>query len=174
MGILSQICARFLYYPTLFWNIFLCRIIRNRNWWDDVDEHLVLGAIPFPGDVKKLNDIGITCVINLCAESDGPLSLYKKHGIQYFHIPTVDFCCPSVDSIDLGVSIINRYAEQKKKVYIHCKAGRGRSATIVFCWLVRYKNFSASQAMNYLISRRPQVNKKIDNRLQVKTYLKSV
>lgn len=154
--------------------MFLCRVIKNRNWWDEVDDYLILGAIPFSSDIKKLNDIGVSCIINLCAESHGSLNLYRGYNMHYFHIPTIDFTCPSVASIDLGVSIIKKYIEEKKGVYVHCKAGRGRSVTIVYCWLVKFRNYSPEEAMKYLLSKRPHINKHIYKRLPVRKYLEGV
>ena len=149
-------------------------MIKNRNWWDEIDDYLILGAIPFSGDIKKFREIGVSCIINLCAESEGPVNLYGDQNIQYFRIPTVDFTCPSVAGIDLGVSIIERYFEQKKIVYIHCKAGRGRSASVVYCWLVKYRNYSPQDAMAFLLTKRPHINKHIYRRIPVKRYLEEV
>ncbi len=149
----------------------MCSFINGRNWWDEIDDYLILGAIPFSKDVKKLNDAGVSCIINLCAESNGPSDLYRYYGMEYYQIPTVDFNCPSVAGIDLGVSIIRKHTEQKNKVYIHCKAGRGRSATVVYCWLVKFRNYNSEEAMNYLLKKRPHINKYIHERIPVKMYL---
>ena len=171
MSLAGTTAAKMLFYPTLMWNLLLCRIVKGRNWWDEINDCLILGAIPFHGDIKRLNELGVKCIINICAESHGPLSEYKKFGMHYFHLPTVDFTCPSETSIDLGASIIERYFREGKKVYIHCKAGRGRSATIAYCWLVKYRDMDNEEAMNLLISKRPHVNRLIYRRIPVKKYL---
>ncbi|KAL2903119.1 putative dual specificity protein phosphatase DSP8 [Bienertia sinuspersici] len=41
--------------------------------------------------------------------------------------------------------------------YVHCKAGRGRSTTIVLCYLVQHKQMTPEDAYNYVRSIRPRV-----------------
>jgi atypical dual specificity phosphatase len=163
--------AYLLYYPTLLWTILLGRVLKVRNWWDEVDYCIILGAIPFSSDVSSLKEMGVKCIVNLCAESTGPVALYKKYNIDYYALPTTDFTCPGIENIEKGVSIIQQYKDKDEKVYVHCKAGRGRSATIVFCWLVCYKHYDIEEAMRLLISKRPQVNKKLYRRETVKKYI---
>jgi len=163
--------AYLLFYPTLFWTILLGRVLKVRNWWDEVDDNIILGAIPFSRDVRMLSDIGVKCIINLCAESEGPVHLYEKCNIDYFALPTTDFTCPGIENIEKGVSIIQQYQDKHEKVYVHCKAGRGRSATIVFCWLVCNKKYRIEEAMKLLISKRPHVNRKLYQRELVKEYI---
>ena len=168
---IRSLIAYLLFYPTLIWTVFLGRVLNLRNWWDEIDDCIVLGAIPFSSDVQTLKDNGVECVINMCAESHGPASLYKKYNIDYFNLPTTDFTCPDVETISKGVSIIERYRDKDEKVYVHCKAGRGRSATIVFCWLVSSKKDRGEDAMKLLISKRHQVNRSLYKREPVRKYL---
>ncbi len=153
----------------MFWTILLGRVLKLRNWWDEVDDCVILGAIPFYSDVRSLKELGVKCIINLCAESEGPVTLYEKYNIDYFALPTTDFTCPNIENIEKGVSIIQKYENQK--VYVHCKAGRGRSATIVYCWLVCCRKYSLEHAMELLILKRPQVNRKLYKREIVKKYI---
>ena len=44
-----------------------------------------------------------------------------------------------------------------KTTYVHCKAGRGRSTTIVLCYMVEYKHMTPAAALEYVRSRRPRV-----------------
>lgn len=163
--------AYLLFYPTLLWTILLGRVLKLRNWWDEVDDCVILGAIPFCSDVSSLKELGVKCIINLCAESEGPVALYEKYNIDYFALPTTDFTCPDIENIEKGVSIIQKYKDKDQKVYVHCKAGRGRSATIVYCWLVCCRKYSLEDAMELLIFKRPQVNRKLYKREIVKKYI---
>jgi len=38
-----------------------------------------------------------------------------------------------------AVSFIRKHEKQNKRVYVHCRAGHGRSAAVVLAWLL-YKN----------------------------------
>ncbi|GKV06745.1 hypothetical protein SLEP1_g18593 [Rubroshorea leprosula] len=44
-----------------------------------------------------------------------------------------------------------------RTTYVHCKAGRGRSTTIVLCYLVQHKHLRPAAALDYVRSRRPRV-----------------
>lgn len=41
--------------------------------------------------------------------------------------------------------------------YVHCKAGRGRSTTLVICYLVREMRMSPQEAYSFVRQKRPQV-----------------
>ncbi len=162
--------AKTLAYPTLWWNMLLGRVLKLRNWWDPVNEQIVLGAYPFESDVPGLANMGVTSVLNTCAEYPGPADQYKQYDIEQCRVPTVDFVHPTLESIEKGVEFIDREIAKGGKVYVHCKAGRGRSATVVACWLMKHKGMTAEQAQAYLLQKRPQVNPRIKNRTGVKQF----
>jgi atypical dual specificity phosphatase len=58
-----------------------------------------------------------------------------------------------------------------KKVYVHCKAGRARSATVVLCWLVHSRRMTPEEAQRLLLKVRPHVNARIYQRGVVLEYL---
>lgn len=76
---------------------------------------------------------------------------WKKEGIEFLQLPTTDiFESPNQELLIQGVQFINGFLPidrripnlptQPKRdlgsVYIHCKAGRTRSATLVGCYLM--------------------------------------
>ena len=87
---MRSLIAYLLFYPTLWYNQILCRIFSWRNWWDRIDEHLIIGALPMKRHVKPLHDEGIRAVVNTCNEYSGPLEHYNEHGIDQLRVPTVD------------------------------------------------------------------------------------
>ncbi|GFY92713.1 phosphotyrosine protein phosphatases superfamily protein [Actinidia rufa] len=52
---------------------------------------------------------------------------------------------------------IEKNASCGKTTYVHCKAGRGRSTTIVLCYLVEHKQMTPDAAYEYVRSIRPRV-----------------
>ena len=59
-------------------------------------------------------------------------------GVEQLKLPTPDFVAsPSQEFINQGVSFILKHRQQQHSVYVHCKAGRTRSATIVACYLMK-------------------------------------
>ncbi|KAE8693896.1 putative dual specificity protein phosphatase DSP8 [Hibiscus syriacus] len=152
--------ARALFYPTLLYNLVRNKIQTEFRWWDRVDEFILLGAVPFPTDVPRLKGIGVGGVITLNEpyETLVPTSLYHNHGINHLVIPTRDYCfAPSLTSICRAIDFIHKNASHGQTTYVHCKAGRGRSTTIVLCYLVYYKQMTPAGAYDYVKSIRPRV-----------------
>nr|XP_048321833.1 phosphatidylglycerophosphate phosphatase PTPMT2 [Ziziphus jujuba var. spinosa] len=152
--------ARILFYPTLLYNVLRNKMEAEFRWWDEVDQFLLLGAVPFPKDVPRLKLLGVGGVITLNEpyETLVPTSLYYAHGIDHLVIPTRDYLfAPSFVDISRAVEFIHRNASCGRTTYVHCKAGRGRSTTIVLCYLVEYKNMTPAAALDYVRSRRPRV-----------------
>ncbi|XP_077209824.1 phosphatidylglycerophosphate phosphatase PTPMT2-like [Tasmannia lanceolata] len=152
--------ARILFYPTLLYNVFRNKIQAEFRWWDEVDQFLLLGAVPFPKDVPHLKQLGVGGVITLNEpyETLVPTSLYHAHEIDHLVIPTRDYLfAPSFVDINRAVDFIHNNASYGRTTYVHCKAGRGRSTTIVLCYLVEYKHMTPAAALDYVRSRRPRV-----------------
>ncbi|HMP80437.1 MAG TPA: dual specificity protein phosphatase family protein [Pirellulaceae bacterium] len=164
---LRWLYARVVLYPTLAWNLLLGRVLRVRPWRSEIDETLVLGARPLRRDVPQLAAERIRAVINTCEEFSGPLDLYRQYHIEQLHIPTIDFTPPTLADVCRAVEFIETHAAQGHRVYVHCKAGRGRSATVAMCWLMKSKGLSAAEAQEWLIRRRPHVNRHLASRAVV-------
>jgi len=152
--------ARALFYPTLLYNVVRNKLESEFRWWDEVDQFVLLGAVPFPKDVQRLKELGVRGVVTLNEpyETLVPTSLYQEHGIKHLVIPTRDYLfAPSYDDIRRAVEFIHENAICGKMTYVHCKAGRGRSTTIVLCYLVEYKQMTPADAYEYVRSKRPRV-----------------
>ncbi|KAI3756808.1 hypothetical protein L1987_56631 [Smallanthus sonchifolius] len=152
--------ARALFYPTLLYNVVRNKIQTEFRWWDRVDQFVLLGAVPFPTDVFRLKELGVCGVVTLneSYETLIPTSLYHAHGIDHLVIPTRDYLfAPSYDDICKAVEFIHENASACKATYVHCKAGRGRSTTIVLCYLVKHKQMTPDAAYEYAKSIRPRV-----------------
>lgn len=152
--------ARVLFYPTLLYNVVRSKVQAEFRWWDEVDPFVLLGAVPFRSDVTRLQKLGICGVITLNEpfETLVPSSMYKSRGIDHLVIPTRDYMfAPSLVDINQATDFIHRNASCGKITYIHCKAGRGRSTTIVLCYLVKYKNMTPAAAFEHVRSKRARV-----------------
>ena len=148
--------ARLLFYPTLLWNLLLNRVLQHWHWWDWIDDQVLLGALPSAGDAVKLRALGIGAVLNLCEEYAGPEAAYASLGLEQLRVRTVDFTAPTLEDIARGLAFMQRNIAAGKKVYVHCKAGRGRSATVVACYLIG-KGMTPAEAQGLLNAKRPQV-----------------
>lgn len=166
----NWIVARTIFYPTLCWNMLLGRWLKVRNWWDEVDPNVIIGAFPFARDVSKLADAGVGAVVNTCEEYEGPVEQYIEHDIRQLRIPTVDFTHPSFDDVQKAVNFMVEQIEDGRKVYVHCKAGRARSATVVLCWLIQTQGLSAEEGQQVLLRCRPHVNPRLVERPVVQQF----
>lgn len=162
--------ARIVFYPTLAWNMILGRWLKVRNWWDRIDTHVVLGALPFARDVPIMASEGVGAVVNTCEEYAGPVEQYQEYDIQQMRMPTIDFTHPSFEDVCRAVEFIEKNVDDGKSVYIHCKAGRARSATVVICWLMKAKQISSEEAQRWLIEKRPHVNPHLTSRPVVQQF----
>lgn len=152
--------ARVLFYPTLLYNVLRNRFDTDFRWWDRVDQFILLGAVPFPSDVPRLKQLGVQGVVTLNEpyETLVPTSLYQAHEIEHLVIPTRDYLfASSLDDISQAINFIHRNASQGGTTYVHCKAGRGRSTTIVLCYLIKYRNMTPEAALDHVRSIRPRV-----------------
>ncbi|MEM9364353.1 MAG: phosphatidylglycerophosphatase and protein-tyrosine phosphatase 1 family protein [Planctomycetota bacterium] len=161
---LDRVYAGAVFYPTWAWNLLLGRVLKIRPWWDFIDDQVILGARPLNRDVVTLRELGVRAVVNTCEEYVGPLELYGANKIEQLYIPTTDFTHPKLEDVIKAVAFVQAHAERGNVTYIHCKAGRARSATIAMCWLMAHRGMSADEAQQHLLSRRPHVNTKLTER----------
>ncbi|RID69709.1 hypothetical protein BRARA_C01788 [Brassica rapa] len=152
--------ARALFYPTLVYNVVRNKVEAEFHWWDRVAQYILLGAVPFQSDVPRLKELGVCGVITLNEpyETLVPSSLYKSYCIDHLVIATRDYCfAPSMEAICQAVDFIHRNASLGKTTYVHCKAGRGRSTTVVICYLVQHRHMTPEAAYDYVKAIRPRV-----------------
>jgi len=159
-----RLYANTVFYPTLAWNCLLGRVLKVRNWWDHVDSHVIVGAYPFARDVQAMSDEGVRAVVNTCEEYQGPIARYADLGIEQLRIPTTDFTHPSLNDLQRAVEFVQAHVERQQTVYIHCKAGRARSATVAICWLLKYRKMDLAEAQQHLLKHRSHVNPRLMHR----------
>lgn len=170
----DRVYAGTVFYPTLAWNLMLGRVFKYRNWWDFIDDFVIVGARPFRRDVETLSALGVRAVVNTCEEYAGPVQEYGRLGIVQLHIPTIDFTHPTIENIRQGVDFVQDHVEQGEIVYIHCKAGRARSATIAICWLIQHRGMTPIEAQALLLSKRPHINPRLTERTVVGEFVREL
>jgi len=155
---IGRIVSKALFWPTL--PITLAR--RVGKWMTNIDDTVVLGGAPFgflnkPEELRKKYDC--TGVINMCEEYLGPVEKYKTLGMRQLWLPTVDHFEPSFEDLREAVEFLQKYEDKQERVYVHCRAGHGRSAAVVFAWLL-HKNPSADPfILNQQLCRKRNVRK---------------
>ncbi len=140
----------------------------NLNWWDSITDSIILGALPLTSDhcnkiamqanailsiVEKLELRGIGFFADPITEKD-----WKEKNMEQKIISVVDRAAPSQEQIKEGVEFIYQNVLNRQKIYVHCKAGKGRSATVVICYLIHHQKLTFNDAFNFVKKCRPVVN----------------
>lgn len=66
--------ARVSFYPTLFYNVFMEKVTK-RNWYDRIDENVILGALPFRNMAEEVSEFDVMKDETLC---NGTIFSYVK------------------------------------------------------------------------------------------------
>ncbi|CBY23371.1 unnamed protein product [Oikopleura dioica] len=162
--------------PTSFRVSLQYNIIRYKkgqiNWFDKITENLYLGAIPLKtsstsgsqghlGDVpKKLSELNIKAVISCNEEFERAVTPsvaeWEKLGIQQYRVNVADFnFAPSVKELTSIADTINQHLSNDEGVYIHCKAGRTRSSTVMASYFIKHKRQTVDEAYSLIKKGRP-------------------
>ena len=144
-----------------------------RSYWVVQDKFL---AGYYPGDIdpfemeRKLRGListGIRYVINLMEETEhdwhGGLFVPYRHHLEKYaqekgvsitcvRRPIVDMYIPSRELMEDILNEIDLAVKTAKPVYVHCLGGKGRTGTVVGCYLMRH-GIAAGQTVFETIQR---------------------
>jgi atypical dual specificity phosphatase len=107
------------------------------------------------GHPQSLWAAGVRGVVNMCCEYGGPVDAYKTIGIKQLRLPSVDHFEPSIEYMSDAVKFIDSFKKRGEKVYVHCKAGHGRAASIALCWMIyehRKSQLSLEVSFSFFLS----------------------
>ena len=123
----------------------------NFSWM--IEEKLAGSGIPTSSDeFDWITSQGVRSIVTM-TENALPDDWIKD--INYLHVPTADFTAPDMDGIDSAVDFIHEQIKNDQAVMVHCVAGMGRAGTILACYYVKYKKFSAEDAIKKIRDKRP-------------------
>lgn len=120
------------------------------NVCDEIIPRLFLGDFCAASNEETMKQFDV--IINMTKEKS--LEIESKLHIQ---IPSEDV--PNFEILPIlnwVVPKIVQFLEEGKKVFVHCKAGISRSATVVIACLMRIKNISSDEAIAFVKTKRVQ------------------
>jgi len=166
----AKAASQFYFYPTFPFTA----LLRLGNYWTPIDDTLIVGCAPMSifGHPAQLHKLGVRGVVNMCYEYPGPKAAYSKLGIKQLHLPTVDHTEPSVDKLIEAVEFIKQHKDRGEKVYVHCKAGHGRAASIALCWLMKENDGFTSKELNNILRNKRCVRAKLFEQSNIKGFEK--
>jgi len=123
----------------------------------------VLGALPMQRNYQKIiEQENIKAVLTMNEDHELVYGIHpmewKKLGIDYKQTAVTDYTgVASLEQIKESIGYINKYRGKNQTVYVHCKAGRYRSALITGCYLIHHYKMTPEQARDRLKELRPIV-----------------
>ena len=131
-----------------------------------VGEHLLMGAYPQDADdVAALADAGVTRIFNLVQDleydpgaRDACVAALAAAGIDESRVELVDFGSLPTPQIEAAAQAVLAWLDQGEHVYVHCRAGWQRSATVMAAILALREGVSPGKALEILRERKPTAN----------------
>lgn len=150
------------FYPTVIYGVVLeyCGL---RKWYTRIDEHCILGALPMQRNYKDIvQKENVKAVLTMNQDHELLYSISKAEwsslGVEYLQVEVEDYIgVASLEQIEKSINFINKHKNLNQCVYVHCKAGRYRSALIVACYLINSKQMKPEEAIERLKNLRPNV-----------------
>ncbi len=132
----------------------------------EVGDGLVMGAYPQDADdVAALVEAGVTRIFNLVQDleyepgaRDACVAALAQSGIQERRVELVDYGSLGTAQIEDAAQAVLAWLEQGERVYVHCRAGWQRSATVVAAIVALREQVSPLQALDILRVRKPTAN----------------
>jgi atypical dual specificity phosphatase len=138
------------------------------NWFrtygfGEVYDRLVVGAVPLDAsDVRVIAALGVTRVLNLVEDREYPPQARDEvtraladAGIVEERRSSEDFGSLSPALLDEASRLVNAWLDQGELVYLHCRAGWQRSATVAGAVLATRLDIDPDEALDQIQQRKP-------------------
>jgi atypical dual specificity phosphatase len=160
----------------------------DERWWDRIapTRHF-LGAQPQANwdHVSQISQLGVGAVLMLVEEFEERGGLLHSPvqardwaaplvGMAVYTVRARDFAPLRFVELDAALQWMREQEEHGRSVYVHCKAGRGRSASVLWAYLILAHRMEPDAALALLLRQRPSVNLGAAQRQLVMDYVRYV
>jgi cell division cycle 14 len=95
--------------------------------------------------------MGVTTVVRLNNQTYDS-SEFKKGGIRHYELYFTDGTCPPKNILLEFLSIAEK---EPGAIAVHCKAGLGRTGTLIACYAIKHYHFNAADFIGWIRLCRP-------------------
>jgi atypical dual specificity phosphatase len=126
-------------------------------------------------DLIWLKEQGILALVRLIEKNKARVnsSRIEELGMIDYHEPVTDFEPPNLDQISKIINFINKSLLKSKPVGISCFSGKGRTGTVLACYLVS-QGYDKDKAINEVREKRPGSIETEKQELAIKAYEASI
>jgi atypical dual specificity phosphatase len=141
------------------------------NWFraygfSEILPEFLIGAYPTDhSDIEMLRWIGVQRILNLCEDEEYPPGAREvidedlaELGIEEHRIGLTDFGRVPVDRIDEAVALLNQWLDEGQRVYLHCRAGQQRSATLAAAVVTIRQQLPPDEAIAFVQRMKPSAD----------------
>jgi atypical dual specificity phosphatase len=140
--------------------------------------NLVIGAYPLDDDdVEALAQIGVRQVVNLVEDDEyepgqreDVARALERAGIPESRISLTDFGDLPVDTFEDAVQRVLASLDHGRRTYVHCRAGRQRSAAVAAGVVAVRSGMDIDNAVEFVRTRRPKADPLPNQRDDLRTW----
>lgn len=141
-------------------SVWMTLMAAPNDHYNEVYPGILLGDESLAKDISGLKAIGVTHVLNAAQgkkfnQIDTNPEFYQEAGITFLGIPAVDIMTfKMAPHHSKGADFIKEALDAKGKLYVHCKSGVSRSATLVLAYLIHHQGMPLLPAVKLLREKR--------------------